>query len=311
MPAWRALRAAYPEARITLIGLPWAQVFVERFRHYIDDFVELPGFPGLPEQPPRAARLPSFLAGMQERRFDLALQMHGDGTITNSLTVLLGACVNAGFYRPGQYCPDAKRFLPYPDTAPEVRRHLLLMASLGLPSRGEALEFPIRPEDRSAYAAMEEAQSLRRGAYVCLHAGARSSERRWPPEDFAVIGDALAARGLSVVLTGTQEEARLIDSVAAAMRAPSLKLAGRTDLGSLAVLVESARLVVCNDTAVSHLADALRVPSVVVATGSDASRWSPLDTTLHRVVSSTGPIVPAMVLASVAQVLEKERVYAA
>jgi ADP-heptose:LPS heptosyltransferase len=48
------------------------------------------------------------------------------------------------------------------------------------------------------------------------------------------------------------------------MQAQSLDLAGRTTLGALAVLIEGARLLVCNDTEVSHIAAALKVPSVVI-----------------------------------------------
>ena len=51
VPAIKALRAAYPNAEIVLLGLPWAKTFVERFNMYIDRFIHFPGCIGLPEQP--------------------------------------------------------------------------------------------------------------------------------------------------------------------------------------------------------------------------------------------------------------------
>ena len=73
--------------------------------------------------------------------------MHGSGIISNPFTVLLGAKTTAGFYLPGQYCPDQNRFLPYPDREPEVRRHLRLMEFLGIPLQGEELEFTLLESD--------------------------------------------------------------------------------------------------------------------------------------------------------------------
>jgi ADP-heptose:LPS heptosyltransferase len=99
------------------------------------------------------------------------------------------------------------------------------------------------------------------------------------------VADALARDGLRIVLTGTRGEAGITARVAGAMREPALDLAGRTSLGGLAALISRARLVVANDTSVSHVAAAMRTPSVIVACGSDPQRWAPLDRELHRVLA--------------------------
>ncbi len=312
VPALRALRAAAPRARITLVGLAGARSFVRRFHAYVDELAECPGFPGLAEQAPAVRRLVPFLRAMQARRLDLALQMHGRGPASNLLTALLGARWTAGFFVPGQYCPDPVRFLPFAEATPESRRHLRLVEHLGIPARGEQLEFPLGPEDVAALRAVPGAWTLPPGRYACVHPGASARGGRWPAERFAAVADALARRGIPVVLTGTADEAVLTARVQAAMAAPALDLAGRTTLGALGVLLRRARLLVCNDTGISHLAAALGVPSVIVFTGADPRRWAPLDGARHRPVAGRpgdGPAaLPAIddVLAEVEQVLAAE-----
>lgn len=309
VPAWRSLRAALPEAQITLIGLPSARTFVERFSKYLDDLVEFPGYPGIPELPPPIKKLPAFFASVQQQRFDLALQMHGNGIVSNPFTVLLGASFNAGFYLPGQYCPDAERFLPYPAHEPEVWCHLRLMEFLGIPLWSADLEFPLQEEDFSSLHAIEEVRNLQTGEYVCVHPGASVLERRWSPENFAVVADALAARGFQVVLTGTAAEADVTQAVLSLMRFPAIDLAGRTSLGAIAALLSNARLLVCNDTGVSHLAAALRVKSVVIFSTSDPNRWAPLDRDRHRI--AVAPITLEAVMGEVEDLLSEEVAYVA
>lgn len=307
VPAWRSLRAALPQAQVTLIGLPWAQTFVERFGKYLDHFLEFPGYPGIPEVSPPLTKLPAFFASVQQQRFDLALQMHGNGIVSNQFTVLLGARVNAGFYLPSQYCPDTDRFLPYPADEPEVWRHLQLMEFLGIPPQGVELEFPLWEKDFSELHTIEEVCNLQKREYVCVHPGASVEARRWLPEKFAVVADALAARGLQVVLTGTAAEADLTQAVQASMHFSSVDLAGRTSLGAIAALLSRARLLVCNDTGISHLAAALRVKSVVIFSASDPKRWAPLDREHHRIlVSGQWSVEPAAVIAQVEDLLWQE-----
>ncbi|HVL37667.1 MAG TPA: glycosyltransferase family 9 protein, partial [Burkholderiales bacterium] len=88
-----------------------------------------------------------------------------------------------------------------------------------------------------------------------------------------------------IVLTGTASESAIARRVSSAMRAAPADLSGITSLGGLAALVARARLVVANDTGISHLAAALETPSVIVASGSDPRRWAPLARERHRVLA--------------------------
>lgn len=282
VPALRAMRHAWPAARITLIGLPWAREFVRRFG-YCDELLEFPGSPGMPERTPDAHALPAFYAAAQARRFDLALQMHGSGTLTNAIVARLGARRMAGF-RPDAASPP-EDFLIWDAHEPERQRYLRLTDTLGVPRRGEQLEFPIDAREcQAAHALLARALPFASRAYVCIHPGARLPSRRWPAERFAAVADALAARGYTIVLTGTQEEAPLGAAVRAAMRFPAASLVGQTSLGSLAAILRDAHLLVCNDTGTSHIANAMRTPTVVISSGGDPRRWQPLDRRTYRVL---------------------------
>lgn len=287
VPALRALRAAFPQAHVTLIGLPWARAFTERFAAYIDAFAEFPGCEGMPERAGTREDLQRFFAWAAARRFDLALQMHGSGAVSNGVVARLGARVSAGFYPAGSPCPEPRHYAPYPEFGHEILRCLRLTEFLGLPRRGEQLEFPLSAEDFREFAALPEAPALQAGAYVCIHPGARAKTRRWPAERFAQVANALAAQGLRIVITGNAAEGELARRVGAAtaVAGPApLDLARDISLGALAVVISRARLLVANDTGVSHIAAGVGTPSVIVFSAADPARWAPLDSKRHRAI---------------------------
>ncbi|MEW5853735.1 MAG: glycosyltransferase family 9 protein [Myxococcota bacterium] len=284
VPALRALKAAHPKAKITLVGLPLAREFVRRYRHYVDGFLELPGYPGLSDRPPDVSGIPAFLMLAQAQKFDVVIQMQGTGNALNTVAHLMGGRRTAGYYQEGDHVPDRELFMLQPVRDPEVRQHLKLLGFLGVPSRGEHLEFPLSDAEVSEASGLMSAHGLLPGRYALVHPGARLLSRRWAPERFAAVADQLNADGLRVVLTGTAEERPITAAVRGVMRTSAVDLAGCTTVGGVAALVRHARLVVSNDTALSHIAAAMRVASVIVANGSDPMRWAPLDRNLHKVL---------------------------
>ena len=153
MPALRALRAGFPDAEITLIGLPWASSFVERFSRYIDRFVEFAGYPGIAEREVVAGQTARFLDEQRSYGYDLAIQMHGSGRTSNRFICALGARMTAGYFeRPDK---DALTFgAPYPEDLPEVYRNLGLAKLLGCPAADPTLEFPLDESDYAEAAAL-------------------------------------------------------------------------------------------------------------------------------------------------------------
>lgn len=310
VPALRSLRAAFPLAQISLVGLPWAKTFVQRFSRYLDDFIEFPGWPGLPEIDPALERIPGFIESMQQRHFDLALQMQGSGAITNPMVTLFGAQQTAGFYLPGQYRPNEKLFMPYPEGSHEIRILLSLLEFLGIPAQGDAVEFPVTDEERKIYKDLGTLHQLEAGRYIILHPGARFVGRRWTPEKFAAVGDELGKMGFRIVVTGTNSERALTRAVVQNMHLPALDLAGKTDLGTLAQLIANANLLISNDTGVSHIAAACQTPSVILFTASDPERWRPPNRQLHRVVINALDAAPQSVIAEAEHLLQEGHRYA-
>ena len=284
IPAVRALRQAAPAARIALVGLPSTADLVARYPEYVDELLPFPGHPGIPEVPVDDAARTRFAEQARSRSFDLAVQMHGNGSRINSFLDLLGAPEILGYRMP---CAEPREgLMPHVTGVPEVARWTRLVATLGIPV-DDRMEFPLSAEDRLGAADLLAERGVR-GEYVCVHPGAANEQRRWSPEGFARVAEALAREGLQVVLTGSTAEACACTQVAGATDADAVSLCGQTTLGSLAGLVAGARLVLCNDTGVSHLAQALAAPSVVIFTGvSDPARWAPVDGERHRAV---GPL---------------------
>lgn len=280
VPALRALRAACPEARITLVGLPWARDFTRRYPGYVDDFVAFPGFPGLPEQTPDIPAIPGFLTELQSRRFDLALQMHDESPLANAVAALFDAGANAGFRAAGATGSETDAFLPWPAQGSEIRRLLALTDFLGAPRQGERLEFPLLAEDMQALADSGQADDLPPGGYICLHPNAGAAGERWPPQAFAAVGDALqAATGLPLVLTAAGSDAG--HAVQQALRTPARHGQAPLTPGALAAQLSAARLVVSDDQDIAQLCAALHRPSVTIFRATDMERWAPLERELH------------------------------
>lgn len=147
---------------------------------------------------------------------------------------------------------------------------------------------------------------------VVVHPGAASGSRRWPTGRFAAVARHLGRLGHRVVITGSPSERDLVEDVReGAGLHPSAALC-HLGLLELAALVADARLVVCGDTGVGHLASAYATPSVLLFGPTPPERWGPPREGPHRVLwHGTGPgdphaaaLDPALARITVAEVID-------
>lgn len=282
IPAFKALKIAYPSSKIYLIGLPNSAPLCNRFNKYIDGLIVFPGYTGLPEQEYSQSEIDSFINRMQKEKFDLIIQMHGNGTIVNSLCASFKPTHLAGFYPPEEEHTNSNLFLLYPNFGHESSRHLLLIKHLGIKIESKKMEFPITQRDEIEFKNLQLFDSSK--PYICIHPGSRDASRQWPISNFSSIGDFVRQRGYEVIITGTQNEHSLAEKVAKTMKYSSSNFAGRTSLGSLAVLLKNSRGLISNCTGISHIAAAIETPSVIISMDGEPERWGPENKDIHQTV---------------------------
>nr|MDT0660135.1 glycosyltransferase family 9 protein [Micromonospora sp. DSM 115978] len=259
LPALEALRSAYPDAELVLLGAPWHEKLLRDRPGPMDRVLVVPPADGIriatPDEPPMA--MADFLAAARRERFDLALQMHGGGANSNPIVAALGARVTAGLRATD--APPLDRWMRYVYYQPEIVRYLEVAGLVG------AEPVTLVPRLAVTRADIDEARTLLGEPdrpRIALHPGASDPRRRWPAERFAEVADGLAADGYQVLVTGSVAERDLADRVVAAARAPVRSLAGQLSLGGLIGLYVGCRVVVSNDTGPVHVAAAVGTPTV-------------------------------------------------
>lgn len=286
LPAIAALRAAHPDASITLLGTPvHAALLAARPGSPVDEVRVLPFVPGVREGgEPDEAVTGAFLRELREPPFDLAVQAHGGGRHANPFLTRLGAR-----HTVGAATSDAERLersVRYDFFQHEVLRWLEVVGLAGAaPTVLEPRLSATAEERRAARALLGDRPS------VVVHPGATDPRRHWPADRFAAVAAALAARGVRVAVVGDASEAGIAEAVVAGARAALdpgagrlvASLAGRLDLGGLVGVLAEAEVVLANDSGPRHLAQALGTRTVGIFVFGNAINAMPFGRERHRI----------------------------
>ncbi len=275
-PALRALRAAHPNARITVEGRAALEGLLSGLASF-DEYLVDSGR-GARATRARARRL-------RERAFDLAV------LLPDSPRAALGPFLARIPRRIGYARDPLRRALLTERLAtpshggrraavPTIERYLEITRRLGCVDRGTELELAVAPEAAERVDHRLAALGIETGdALMIVTPGASfGSSKLWPAEHFARACDRITRElALIPVLAPGPGEIGIAEAIAAQMKErAAVLIEDQPRLEDLKALIARSALILTNDTGPRHIAVALRRPAVVLI-----GPTNPIHTALH------------------------------
>ena len=280
-PLLAALRAAWPDTRLTLAGPAHAEPLLAG-SGLCDAQVALPAR--------RAAGVAGMLRAARTLRageHELALLL--TNSFSSALVVALAGVPRRVGYDGGgrgalltDTLPTARARGRHRLPIPMVQHYARLLDPLGVPHGSHRTVLATTPEEEArAEAWLARHELLGEGPLFGVHPGSSfGPSKLWLPERFAELADALHARhgGRTVVFCGPEEHG-LARTIAAHASSPVFAAAeDPIDLGTLKAVIRRLTLLVSTDTGPRHFAAPFDVPCVVLM-GSTDPRFT--NTNLH------------------------------
>lgn len=211
-----------------------------------------------------AREIGRFRARLRERRFDLALDLHGLAK-SAFLAWLSGAPRRIGLgAREGSRLFVTEVLARGGDRARISSEYLHLAQHLGLDCGDFLPRLHVKPAAASAAAALLRENGLAPRRYAVFAAFTTRPQKHWFDDAWRELSKRVRAQtGLVPVLLGGPDDRPAAGALVRG--APEIvDLAGRTDLAQAAALVRDAALVVGVDTGLTHMGVAFGVPTVAL-----------------------------------------------
>jgi heptosyltransferase-1 len=287
LPTLAMLRSRFPSAHIAwLVKEQWSGL-LERAEGLDKIWPIQPGLKGW------LAIIPQLRA----ERFDIVVDLQG---LLRSGVVgwLTGAARRIGFAnaREGSvWLYSEKVPVALPDMH-AVDRYLLVAARLGAPSAGQpSPAFRLRrlPEDHKAVADVLARHGLsEKTRWIAINPFARWPTKRWPLESFAGVADRIQQQGWGrIVLFGGGGDKPQAQAMMQRMHTAAVDVTGEMPIKLLPALLESAAVLLTNDSGPMHIAAAVGTPVVALFGPTNPARTGPYGSR-HTILQHKIPCSP-------------------
>lgn len=272
LPMFAALRACFPQAKISVLCRPFVKELVENDAHVDEVLVwPVPWFER--DVSPGWLKTVLFLWSLRNR-FEVVIEPHADPRNILAAFLVGGFRVGSGI-RGGGFLLNY--VVPYVRQRQMILRNLAIVESLWGVQGKEEVSFDLKASDQNAAVQWLSKNKIKK--FVVVHPAAARSEKIWLNDRWAESIDKMIDRyNVQVVITGAGVEKMMIDDILERVRSEHRKkvisLCGRLNgFLELAALIKMSKMVVSVDTVVVHLAHALKIPLVCLYGPTDPVVW--------------------------------------
>lgn len=291
-PALRALRETYPAAKIDLLVTPDSAGLLNNW-DVVDSVIVLNKYLfDYPQQvltrPRNLLQLAPLWHNLRVGKYDAVLLMHHltlpFGRLKYQILIrATGAKWRVGLDNGHGWFLNVRVKDKGFGAMHEAEYNMAIAEAVGATIQDRHLELPLSDEERRQARQLvydEQRPEEVQQPIIAMHpgTGGYSTARRWAPERFAQLADALFADvGGQLLLIGGPEEVGLHQQIMSMIHSdiPVRSLAGKGSIKVSGAVLELADLFIGNDAGPMHLAAAVGTPTVAIFGLSNAEAWGP------------------------------------
>jgi heptosyltransferase-3 len=269
-PVLRSLRHAYRDARLDVLVFKGTEICLAANKD-IDHITTIMEGASFREQIKTACKL--------FRRYDLAISTHsGDRPIFYSL---IAGKTSLGLVESGYKHLWKRTLLDKYELFDNYETHTVKMNM----SLMELLGVRQIPEVTISWAESDEINvrqvlpfDIEKKPYAVVHVYPMFTYKMWNHKGWTDLICWLNSKGLRTVLTGgnSPDELKYISLLCQSLSCDSINVAGKLNLGGVAYLLSKASVYIGLDTAVTHMAAALGIPTVALYGPTNPVKWGPM-----------------------------------
>ncbi|MEP7146026.1 MAG: glycosyltransferase family 9 protein [bacterium] len=275
IPTLRTIKKSFPNAEITFICSQINYSVIKKIP-YVNKIIDCDVHSFLRNP----ALFFKFILNLRKEKYELVIDVGQWERINAIITMLAKADYTVGFKTEGQL----KHFgydsvVPHLRNKHELENFLDLLTPIGININEEdkKLEYFLNKEDYNFADNFWHANGLDEKIVICLHPGCGENgrPREWDVKNYIDLGNRLVNydENIRILITGATHEEERCREIETGISRNVINTAGQFPLDNVVALVQKAKLIVCSNTGMLHIASCVGTKTMGLHGPTNPAKW--------------------------------------